>query len=170
MRRFKRPKNLGARLNAVIESLSKVPVLERKKIADIGSDHGYVPIFAYFYGIIESAIAVDIASGPLAITIKHVKKYGLESKIEARLGDGLAPLLPNEAGTAIISGMGGIEICRIIADAKTNYLILQPQRDFEKTINALENLNYCIEEISETREKEKVYKIIRARILENNLI
>lgn len=102
-----------------------------QNIADVGTDHAYIPIELARSGRIRRAIATDIHEGPLAIAAANVEKYGLQDKIELRLGGGLAPIRENEVEEIIIAGMGGEMIRQILqadeAKAKSAaQLILQP--------------------------------------------
>lgn len=74
---------------------------------DIGTDHGYVPIWLVQKGVCPSALAMDVRKGPLERAEEHVEEVGLSGKIELRLSDGLAKLKAGEADTVVIAGMGG---------------------------------------------------------------
>ena len=82
-------------------------VTEGNSIADIGTDHAYVPIFLAKEGKITKALAMDIKKGPLERAKTHIQKQGLSDMIEVRLSDGLSAFQKGEAETIIISGMGG---------------------------------------------------------------
>lgn len=101
-----------------------------KTVADIGTDHAYIPIELVENGKAERAIAADVREGPLKIASSNIEKHGLADKIEVRLGDGLSVLTPGEADIIIIAGMGGILIKDIIEAhteiAKSSVLVLQP--------------------------------------------
>ena len=77
------------------------------RVADIGTDHGYVPIWLVQKGVCPSALAMDVRKGPLERAEEHVEEVGLSGKIELRLSDGLAKLKAGEADTVGIAGMGG---------------------------------------------------------------
>lgn len=100
-------------------------------VADIGTDHAYLPIFLIKEGIAKYAFAADINEGPLAKAEENIKKSGLESLIECRLLDGAAGLLGLGITDYAICGMGGELIADIIERApqlkqKEIRLILQP--------------------------------------------
>lgn len=82
--------------------------------ADIGSDHGYLPIYLVSEGIILRAIAADIGKGPLESAAANVRKYDLADKIELRLGNGLTVLKPHEVDCVTICGMGGSLMSEIL--------------------------------------------------------
>lgn len=101
-----------------------------KKIADIGTDHAYIPIYMIENSLADYFIASDVREGPISIANENIKEHKLSDKIETRLGSGLSILNKNEADTIIIAGMGGQLISEIIeADidiAKNAELTLQP--------------------------------------------
>lgn len=100
------------------------------KIADIGTDHAYIPIHLIQNNMAEHIVAGDIRKGPVDIAKANVEKHNLSDKIEVRLGSGLSVLKKGEADTIIIAGMGGQLISEIIdADieiARECNLVLQP--------------------------------------------
>lgn len=107
------------------------------KIADIGTDHAYIPIYLIQTGRVPCAIAMDINEGPLIRAKKHVSAEGLDAKIELRLSDGLDKLAPGEAESAVIAGMGGGVMLKILKDGwdvavKLKECILQPQSEIAK--------------------------------------
>lgn len=111
-------------------------IIKYKTLADIGTDHAYLPIKACEQGIIDMAIATDINKGPLEIAVANIKKAKLEHKINIRHGNGLDVIQPNEADTIIIAGMGGVLIWDIIQNGlniakETKQLILSPQHNIE---------------------------------------
>ena len=59
------------------------------RVADIGTDHGYIPIHLVQEGIAKSAIAMDVRKGPLLRAQTHIKEAGLTDLVEVRLSDGL---------------------------------------------------------------------------------
>ena len=127
-----RQMELSGRLQAVASL-----VTAGHRIADIGTDHAYIPIFLVQEGRSDSAIAMDVNEGPLKKAEEHVKESGMEGRIELRLSDGLEKLGPGEADTAVIAGMGGPLMLRILkAYPKTvgslRELVLQPQSETAK--------------------------------------
>ena len=77
-------------------------------IADIGTDHGYVPIYLVREGQAEHAVAMDVRKGPLERARAHVEAAGLGSRIDVRLSDGLAGLKPGEADCVVIAVLAGL--------------------------------------------------------------
>lgn len=86
------------------------------RMADIGTDHGYLPIWLAKAGRIAHALAADLRPGPLERARENVKKYRVESVVELRLSDGLQAISPEETDFIVIAGMGG-EVIASILDA-----------------------------------------------------
>ncbi len=86
-------------------------------VADIGTDHAFLPIHLVREGIAKKVIACDIAEGPLSVAKANITKYGLLNKIELRLANGLLGLKPNEVEAITILGMGGETIADILTDS-----------------------------------------------------
>lgn len=123
---------LSKRLNAVASLVS-----DGYRLADIGTDHAYIPIYLTETGRIPGAVAMDVNRGPLLRAEENIRVHGLEAKITTRISDGFAALKKGEADTAVIAGMGGPLTIRILTEgAETvNSLrecILQPQSEIEK--------------------------------------
>lgn len=117
-------KALSNRLKAVADMVKQDSV-----IADIGTDHGYIPVYLYKAGIIKGAVAADINEGPLDSCRKLVEQQGLCDVIKVRLSDGLCSLHPDEYDTIIIAGMGGELIADILskdASIRDKHIILNP--------------------------------------------
>ncbi len=118
--------HIGTRLETIA---ALVP--QGSKVADIGTDHAYLPVWLMEQGKITEAIAGDIAAGPCQAARNTVAMYGLKNKIDVRQGSGLEVLQPGEADCITIAGMGGSTIISILeasldvaVSAKT--LVLQP--------------------------------------------
>ncbi len=107
--------NLSDRLIKIVEFIKK-----DTRVLDVGTDHGYVPIYLVENNICESVIASDISFDSLNKTIKTVKDRGLEKNIESRLGDGLDVIKPFEVDGVIMAGMGGILIQKHIGKKQDN--------------------------------------------------
>ena len=87
------------------------------RLADIGTDHAYLPIYLMQRGICERVIAVDINESPLAVAAQNINKANLQDKIALRLGSGLSVLAPDEVDDIVIAGMGGVLFANLLADA-----------------------------------------------------
>ena len=98
--------------------------------ADIGTDHGMVPIELVRRGLFERAIASDLREGPLSAAAVHVRQADLAERISLRLGDGLGVLAPGEADVILISGMGGALMQRMLTEGEAAArLVLSPQSE-----------------------------------------
>ena len=107
------------------------------RLADIGTDHGFVPIWLVRNGVIPSAVAMDVNRGQLERAREHIAQAGLEGYIRTRLSDGLAGLHKGEADSILIAGMGGALTLRILEKDPPQSLgavelILQPQSEISK--------------------------------------
>ncbi len=105
-------------------------------VADIGTDHGRIPVFLVQNQLVKSAIAADLNAEPLSRAKALISEFGLEEKISTILSDGLLEITPFSADTIIIAGMGGETIINILSAVswikKDIKLILQPQsKQFE---------------------------------------
>jgi tRNA (adenine22-N1)-methyltransferase len=135
---------LSERLNFIIKNIEKTNIL-----ADIGTDHGYIPIYAIKNNICEKAIATDVNKFPLDKARLNAILENADDKLEFRLGDGLKTLNNNEANVVIIAGMGG-NLIKDILEASINivneldYLVLQPVQNPEILREYLYNNNYEI--------------------------
>lgn len=137
-----------------------------KRLADVGTDHGYIPIFLVGRGISPSAVAMDINQGPLSRAGEHIRKFGLEDRIKIRLSDGLKNLKSEEADSMIAAGMGGGLIIRILSESQKtaeslDELILQPQSEIAKVRRYLIDAGYRIEAEDMVLEEGKFYPMMR---------
>lgn len=110
-------------------------VLPGGPLADIGTDHAYLPAHLVGTGAIPKAIAGDILPGPLEAARSTVAEAGLTDRIELRLGSGLKVLTPGEVITASICGMGGPLIAEILTAGPLEgiqRLVLQPMGGEER--------------------------------------
>jgi len=160
------PGVLTDRLEAVLKTMETCDTL-----ADIGTDHAYLPIEAVFAEKCKKAIACDINAGPLKTAEKNIREAGLTSKIETRLGDGLKPLKPAEADCITIAGMGGKRIIGILDESMIKFkqaqLVLQPQHDLEDLRRFLHRISFNINEEALAIEDSRFYVIVSARYAEN---
>lgn len=140
------------------------------RLADIGSDHAYLPAALMLEGRIEYAVAGEVVKGPFESAQKQVAKNGLSEKINVRLADGLAAVLPSDnIDTVTIAGMGGTLIAHILAAGvqngnlrKTERLVLQPNVGEPNVRYWLMTNNYRIEAEHILEENDKIYEIIVA--------
>lgn len=143
-------------------------VTEGNVLADVGTDHGYIPIYLLQKGQIPKAIAMDINAGPLERAKEHVAQFGLGDYIETRLSDGVDALVPGEADSVLIAGMGGGLVLHILSDGEAvckqaKELILQPQSELERVRAYLWMNGYVIFEEDMVLEDEKFYPMMRVQ-------
>ena len=100
------------------------------KIADIGTDHAYVPIYLALNKKITHAIASDLRYGPVENAKKNIQHYKLENIIETRISNGLENILENETDEIIIAGLGGNIVIDILKKVKwlNKRFIIQPMK------------------------------------------
>lgn len=136
-------------------------------VADVGTDHGFVPICLVERGIAGRALALDVRKGPLARAREHVKAHGLEGRIDLRLGDGLKPLAPGEADMVILSGMGGELMLRILREGdhvrpSVRRWLFSPQSEPALFRHGLEKLGLSICHEAMMEEDGKYYTMMAA--------
>ena len=153
---------LSKRLKAVAEL-----VTPGMRLADVGTDHGYIPIYLTEAVVIPSAIAMDINKGPLERAKEHIREHGLEGKIQTRLSDGLKNLQMNEADCMIAAGMGGGLVIRILSEERDTAgslkeLILQPQSEIDSVRKYLTEEGYRIVAEDMVYEDGKYYPMMKA--------
>ncbi|MBQ7744422.1 MAG: SAM-dependent methyltransferase [Ruminococcus sp.] len=117
-------------------------VRQDSKLADIGTDHAYLPVWLCQNGVCKSAVAADINPEPLSRGQLTIAQAGLEDKVKTRLSDGLKSISADEADDIVIAGMGGELIAKIILDCeysrdKDKRFILQPMTKNELLIERL---------------------------------
>ena len=135
-------------------------------VADIGTDHGYVPVFLLREGRCSHAIAIDLSRGSLDKAREHAERAGLNEQMECRLSDGLSQVKPGEADCIIICGMGGILMRCILDDGletvlSAKELILSPHRNPELILEFLEVYGFEIVHDEIIMDKKKTYRIIK---------
>jgi tRNA (adenine22-N1)-methyltransferase len=137
-------------------------------LADVGTDHGYIPIALVQQGRVPCAIAMDLREGPLERAREHIAQYQLQDKIQTRLSDGVAALKPQEVQSIVIAGMGGdlilhilqegMEVCRSALE-----LILQPQSQLREVRAFLREHGFVIVQEDMVCEDGKFYPMMRVQ-------
>ena len=135
-------------------------------VADVGTDHAYLPIALLSEGRIRGGVVSDIHKGPIARATEHIRAYGMADKLTSVLCDGLCGLADYRPEDILILGMGGELIARILADAPWTKdphirLILQPMTHPEALRAFLCGAGYTIVEEALVKE-EKIYQILCA--------
>lgn len=152
---------LSKRMQAVANLITPTEAL-----ADVGTDHGYIPIYAVEEKIVKRAIAMDINRGPIERAASHIAEHGLEAYIETRCCDGVKGLKTGEVQTVVIAGMGGGLMQKIMEDgrevlATVSEVILQPQSEIEKFRYYLAENGWYIEKEDMVFEDGKYYPMMR---------
>lgn len=140
------------------------------RLADVGTDHGYVPIYLMQQQRISSAVAMDLRKGPLLRAEEHIRLYGLGSCIQTRLSDGVDALAPGEADSILIAGMGGGLIVHILSRGQevcrqAKQLILQPQSELAAVRRFLWENHYRADAEEMIFEDGKYYPMMRVRFI-----
>ncbi|SKA86051.1 tRNA (adenine22-N1)-methyltransferase [Caloramator quimbayensis] len=153
---------LSSRLSSIVNMIPKCNCL-----SDIGTDHGFIPIYTVLNDICERAIASDIKEGPLKTAKKNIEYYGLQEKIELRKGSGLKVLKKGEADVIVIAGMGGYTISSLIDEGieiakSAEHIIFQPAKYPEVLRKYLLSSGFKIYDEELVKEDNKYYHIIRA--------
>lgn len=153
---------LTARLQSVADQVPQGAVL-----ADIGTDHAYLPVWLLLNGRIERAIAADLREGPLNRAKETAEQYGVSDKVSFLLCDGLTDVKPEDADTIAIAGMGGETIASILSEAPWTkcgkLLLLQPMTSFPDLRLWLQKNGYMIEKETITKEGKRLYSCLTVR-------
>ncbi len=154
--------NIGSRLEAIGALVPQGSIL-----ADIGTDHAYLPVWLLQQGRIVRAIAGDIAEGPCLAAKNTVSMYGMKDRVEVRLGSGLQVLQQGEVNAIAIAGMGASTMIDILAadmavaeEAAT--LILQPMAGTPSLRAWLTGYGWRLQDEELVVEGKHLYEIIVA--------
>ena len=136
-------------------------------LVDVGTDHGYVPIWLLQKQHIVSAIAMDVNKGPLARARENRDKYGFTDVMDLRLSNGLEKLKPGEGDSVLIAGMGGPLMIRIIEEGRRNASsiqtwVLQPQSEIPSVRRYLHEHDFKIIEEIMLKDDGKYYMAMKA--------
>lgn len=154
-----------------------------ESVADIGTDHGFLPIALWERGTSPHVILSDINSGPLEKARANIEKHYPDKDFDVRIGSGIQTIRPAEVDNIVIAGMGGLLIAEILGDDLTKSksfrkLILQPRNDQDKLRQWLLENGFSITDEILVRERKYLCEIILAvptkagtgTILPNNAI
>ena len=138
------------------------------RLADVGTDHGYLPVWLLQHGRIESAIASDINALPLDHARATAREYGVTERMDFRLCPGLAKIKAEECDAIAIAGMGGETILGILEAAPWTHegvhtLILQPQSAGQALRQYLAEHSFAIEREALARDGHFFYTVLRAK-------
>ena len=154
---------LSDRLKTVAEFIE-----DGASVADIGTDHGFLPVYLAQTGLARRIIASDKSAGSLKTALRSADRYGVTDKISFVTAPGLSGVDEADVDTVVIAGVGGERIIEILAGAPwTNRggvrLILQPQTKIALLRSWLGENGYMIIETKQAFDKGRVYSVILAQ-------
>lgn len=157
---------LSKRLDLIVNHIKDCDTL-----VDVGTDHGYIPIYVIKNGICKSAIASDINKDPLDKAKLNAIFEEVDEKIDTRLGGGLSTVEVNEVDACVIAGMGGNLIRDILEADKEKvkgfkFLILQPAQNPEVLREYLYTNGYEVIEEDLCIDEDKYYELFKVRVKE----
>lgn len=135
-------------------------------LADIGSDHAYLPTYLVKNGTIKQAIAGEVVKGPYASAVRNVRREGVESYITVRLANGLEAIQKeDQVDTVTIAGMGGALIATILEEGQehlttVNRIITQPNIHAEAIRRWAVKNEWTIIAEEILKEDDKIYEIV----------
>ena len=138
-----------------------------RNMADIGTDHGYLPLYLLQWGRVPNAIAADVSAGSLKKASALIEQNNMSHVIETRLGNGLSVLSAGEVDTIVIADMGGVLISEILQQGEkvarsASTIILQPMIGQEELRRWLIQNQYRIQDEDLVKESNRIYEIIVA--------
>lgn len=152
---------LSKRLQAVADLISF-----GMTVADIGTDHGYIPIYLIETGKSTKALAMDVNEGPLLRAAEHIREHRLDGQIETRQSDGVKKLQVGECDCVVIAGMGGALTIKILEEGETVFrclkeVVLQPQSEISKVRAYLNTHGYVVVAEDMVYEDGKFYPMMK---------
>ncbi len=134
-------------------------------LADVGTDHGYIPLYCLENGRAKKVIATDVNAMPLKRAETNIKSHGFSEFASFRLSDGLSAFSVGEADVIVIAGMGGLLICDILEKGKhvitdSTRLIIQPMIAPVEVRAWLFSNGFDITNEYVVREEDKFYNIM----------
>ncbi len=155
---------LSSRLHMVANQITP-----GKIVADIGTDHGYIPIYQVINDLSPYGYACDVNEGPLERARANVSLYGVKDKVSLILSDGLKNLTDikeRNPQSIVIAGMGGLLINRILSEGmelakSADELILSPHSDLAEVRAFLYKNGWCIMAEDMVKEDGKFYTVIK---------
>lgn len=136
-------------------------------IADVGTDHAYLPIHMILHRSSRVAVATDINRGPVERAKKNVSCFGLSEKIDVLLTDGLRGVEKYDVDSVVVAGMGGDSIVSILKDAefvrdRRTHLVLQPMTRSDVLRRYLTENSYEITCEKNAVDGGKIYEVLAA--------
>lgn len=158
------PRPLSARLAAVADAIAP-----GASVADVGTDHALLLAWLRATGRIVRGVGIDLRPGPLAQarrTLQTTTDTANTAEVELRRGDGLSPLRPGEVDTAVLAGMGGATILRLLEAApqvvaRLTSVVLQPNTDWTEVRRFIARRGWPLRDESMVHERDKFYVVLR---------
>lgn len=156
---------LSNRLKTLADMIAKYK--KGEVLADIGSDHAYLPCYLVVKRIVSQAYACDITLGPVKSAQETVAYYHLEDKIKVLMGDGLEPIIDKKVDMIAIAGMGAYLIGDILEQNKeylkhVKVLFLQPNANIDHLRMYLYENNYLIVDEAIVKDGNHIYEMVVA--------
>ena len=160
---------LPARLQAIASYIEKDAA-----VADVGTDHGLLPVYLALNSAARSVIASDKSANSLKSAICNADKYGVTDLIKFIAADGLAGVSEQDADTIVVAGVGGETIITILEGAPWTKnpgikLILQPQTKIEELRRWICECGYVIRDTALARDRGRVYTVVLAEGAHNGV-
>lgn len=136
--------------------------------ADVGTDHGHVPVELVRRGIVKRAYAMDVRKGPLSKAEENIAAARMKEKVETRLSDGVQKLSAGEAESVIIAGMGGELVIHIMEEGRhmwdtVGQWVLSPHSEIHKVREWIEKNRFVIVKEDMIFEEGKFYTVMDVR-------
>ncbi|MBQ1470986.1 MAG: SAM-dependent methyltransferase [Eubacterium sp.] len=154
---------LSDRLQALADYIQ-----QGETMADIGTDHGFLPIYLTEQGICPHVILTDISKGSLEKALMDCRDYDACHEFDLRWGDGLTVLSPGEVDAVVIAGMGGLLMAEILEkdpalSASFEKFILQPRTQVGQLRYRLQRQGFQIQEERLVRERARICEVLLVR-------
>lgn len=154
---------LPDRLQSIADFIDK-----GSNVIDVGTDHGYLPVYLAQSGLARHIMASDISAKSLETARRTASKYGVVERIEFIEAPGLKGIYEEDVDTVVISGLGGETIAKIIKDTPwtkrcETKLILQPQSKVEELCEFLRTSGYAFKDADVVVDNSKYYVVIYAQ-------
>jgi tRNA (adenine22-N1)-methyltransferase len=136
-------------------------------LADVGCDHGQLPLHAVASGRVQRAIGIDRRPHLVEAARRRAHRDGYAERVSFRIGSGLEPLVPGEVPVVVFAGLGGINVLRCLEGrpdvlARTQALVLQPNRDLPRVRRWLYERGWSIDAEALPREGSRHFPTVRA--------
>jgi tRNA (adenine22-N1)-methyltransferase len=154
---------LSKRLNCIAKQVDI-----GSKVADIGSDHAFIPIFLLLNKVTDKVLITDISDGPVRVSKRNISKYAMENRVYYKTGSGLKVLNDDELDNVIIAGMGAELIISILSDSLDNAkrvkkLIIQPMSSHALVRRWLWENGFEISKECLVKDRNRIYTVMCAK-------